>query len=84
MTNVVGGPQEGVFAEIHKLVARNGDILLVCSDGLTEPVDDVAIAEVLREHADPQECCNRLVELALGGGGPDNVTVVVARYQIQV
>jgi protein phosphatase len=84
VTNVIGGPEEGVFAEIHKLVARDGDILLFCSDGLTEPVDDVAIAGVLRDLADPQDGCNRLVDLALHGGGPDNVTAVIARYQVQV
>ena len=47
VTNVIGGPREGVFAEIHKLVLLDGDTLLFCTDGLTEPVDDDAIAEVL-------------------------------------
>jgi PPM family protein phosphatase len=82
VTNVIGGPQPGVFAEIHKLVARDGDILLFCSDGLTEPVDDDAIAQVLGNHLDPQEASDRLVDLALSGGGPDNVTVVVAQYRV--
>lgn len=54
VTNVVGGPEQGVFTEIHKLVARDGDTLLFCSDGLTEPVDDAAIAEVLRDEPDPR------------------------------
>lgn len=84
VTNVIGGPRPGVFVEIHKLVARDGDLLLFCSDGLTEPVDDATIAEVLRDQTDPQACCNRLVDLALRGGGPDNVTAIVARYQVQV
>jgi serine/threonine protein phosphatase PrpC len=84
VTNVIGGPRPGVFVEIHKLVARDGDRLLFCSDGLTEPVDDATIAEVLRDQPDPQACCNCLVDLALRGGGPDNVTALVARYQVQV
>ena len=39
VTNVIGGPSEGVFAEIHKLAVRDGDTLLFCTDGLTEPVE---------------------------------------------
>ena len=82
VTNVLGGPSEGVHAEIHKLEVRDGDVLLFCSDGLTEPVPDAEIAGVLAEHADPQEAARTLVQQALDGGGPDNVTVVVARYQV--
>ena len=47
VTNVLGGPSEGVYAEIHKLEIRDGDILVFCTDGLTEPVPDADIAEVL-------------------------------------
>ena len=82
VTNVIGGPSEGVFAEIHKLALLDGDTLLFCTDGLTEPVGDDAIAEVLAHHPDPEDACTRLMDLALSRGGPDNVTVVVARYQV--
>ena len=82
VTNVVGGPSEGVSAEIHKLALLDGDTLLFCTDGLTEPVDDDAIAEILNHHPDPEDACQRLVDLALDRGGPDNVTAVVVRYQI--
>jgi protein phosphatase len=82
VTNVVGGPSEGVDAEIHKLSLRDGDTLLICTDGLTEPVNDDAIAEVLHDYADPEAACRHLVDLALSEGGPDNVTAVVARYQV--
>jgi len=81
VTNVIGGSGEGVFAEIHKLALLDGDTLLYCTDGLTQPVDDDAIAEVLEHHPDPDDACAALVDLALGRGGPDNVTAVVARYQ---
>ena len=82
VTNVVGGPSEGVYAEIHKLDLRDGDTLLFCTDGLTEPVEDAAIAEVLAQYPNPQQASDRLVNLALSGGGPDNVTVVIARYRV--
>ena len=82
VTNVIGGPREGVTAEIHKLILLDGDTLLFCTDGLTGPVDDDAIAEVLNHHPDPEDACTRLVDLALSRGGPDNVTTVVVRYQV--
>jgi serine/threonine protein phosphatase PrpC len=57
--------------------ARAGDRYLLCSDGLSDVVSPETIAETLRIE-DAQECADRLVELALRGGGPDNVTVIVA------
>jgi len=82
VTNVLGGPSEGVYAEIHKIQLRDGDVLLFCSDGLVEPVPDDQIARVLSEQPDPQDAARSLLQLALEGGGPDNVTIVVARYQV--
>ncbi len=82
VTNVVGGPAPGVHAEIHKVRLLDGDVLMLCSDGLTEPVADAAIAGVLGQVADPDDAARRLVDLALENGGPDNVTVVVARFAI--
>jgi protein phosphatase len=82
ITNVIGGPQEGVHAEIHKVAVRDGDTLLLCTDGLSEPVEGPVIAEVLDRYHDPEAACRRLLELALERGGPDNVTAVVARYQM--
>src|SRR5262249_7073516 len=70
VTNVIGGPREGVSAEIHKLNLIDGDTLLFCTDGLTEPVGDDVIADVLKHHPDPDEACTRLVDLALDRGGP--------------
>lgn len=57
--------------------ARVGDRYLLCSDGLSDPVSTETILEAL-QIADVDECADRLIELALRGGGPDNVTVVVA------
>lgn len=57
--------------------ARAGDRYLLCSDGLSDPVSQDTIAEALQID-DVAESADRLIELALRGGGPDNVTVVVA------
>src|SRR5579859_1514868 len=57
--------------------AREGDRYLLCTDGLTDVVSTDTLLETLRI-IDPQEAADRLVELALRGGGPDNVTVIVA------
>lgn len=57
--------------------ARVGDRYLLCSDGLSDPVSNETIAEAL-QIPDVAESAYRLIELALRGGGPDNVTVVVA------
>ena len=52
----------------------------MCSDGLTDMVDDDAIRAVLVQGHASQEACRRLIDLALERGGKDNVTVVVATY----
>jgi protein phosphatase len=57
--------------------ARAGDRYLLCSDGLSDPVSHETILEAL-QIANVAESADRLIELALRGGGPDNVTVVVA------
>ncbi|MGC4852239.1 PP2C family protein-serine/threonine phosphatase [Micromonospora sp. DT4] len=55
-----------------------GDRYLICSDGLSGVVSAETIGEALREYTDPQQCVERLVQLALRGGGPDNITVIIA------
>lgn len=59
---------------------RPGMQLLLCSDGLTEEVDDVEIARIIgRGDLSAQECVDHLVHAALRGGGSDNITVVLVR-----
>ncbi|WP_216212440.1 PP2C family protein-serine/threonine phosphatase [Amycolatopsis aidingensis] len=57
--------------------ARAGDRYLLCSDGLSGMVSDETLADAI-QIADPQDCADRMIELALKGGGTDNVTVIVA------
>jgi protein phosphatase len=55
-----------------------GDRLLLCSDGLTDVVNDNDIRSILLTEQEPQETCNVLVKAANEAGGPDNITVLVA------
>ncbi|HEY8339094.1 MAG TPA: Stp1/IreP family PP2C-type Ser/Thr phosphatase [Egibacteraceae bacterium] len=55
-----------------------GDVVLLCSDGLTEPLTDEAIAQLIAGVDDPDRACAVLVDAANAAGGPDNITVVVA------
>ncbi len=56
---------------------KPGELLLLCSDGLTEEVDDEYIAHVLSREMEPQESVDHLILAALDHGGSDNVTVVL-------
>ena len=59
---------------------RPGFQILLCSDGLTEEVDDATIGSLLgQSELSAQECVDHLVSTALDGGGSDNVTVVLLR-----
>ena len=56
--------------------------LLLCTDGLTDMVDEEKLAELLGQTKQPGVACQALVDLALERGGRDNVTVVVADYSV--
>jgi protein phosphatase len=58
--------------------ARAGDRYLLCSDGLSGVVSDETLADTLQAYRDPRECADRMIDLALRGGGPDNITCIVA------
>jgi serine/threonine protein phosphatase PrpC len=57
---------------------KSGDTFVVCSDGLTGPVEDAEILHSIDAHA-PQAACDALIELSLDRGARDNVTVIVVR-----
>jgi PPM family protein phosphatase len=65
-------------ADLQLREVQAGDRYLLCSDGLHEVVDADAIATVLRTVADPDQAASDLIALAIAGGGPDNITCIVA------
>jgi protein phosphatase len=80
LTAAVGSLGEQIDPQVQRFDLRRGDKLLLCTDGLTEMVDDATIAQVIREAKSAQDACQDLVDLALAGGGTDNVTVVLAHF----
>ena len=82
LTNVLGGSEDRVQVDVDMLRLENGDRLVLCSDGLTDLVDDETIAKALAAAPRSSEACTRLVDLALAGGGKDNITVIVAGYTL--
>jgi serine/threonine protein phosphatase Stp1 len=78
VTNLVGGSDELIFEERNERLEA-GDILLLCSDGLSGSVNDVEIAEVLGAYR-VSTAADRLIECALAQGARDNVSVVVIEY----
>jgi protein phosphatase len=68
--------------EVADYLISNEDQLLLCTDGLTDMVSDIAIELVLNRASNAKAACQDLVNLALENGGRDNVTVIVARYSI--
>jgi protein phosphatase len=82
LTRVLGKSGGEVQAELQHLHLENEDRLLLCTDGLTDMVSDTRIAEVLCGLRGSHEASRALIDLALDGGGRDNVTVVLARYTI--
>jgi serine/threonine protein phosphatase PrpC len=80
LTNALGGSNEDVQVDVDSLELEDGDRVLLCSDGLTDLVDDATITRVLLESSESSDACERLVQRALDGGGRDNITVIVAAY----
>jgi protein phosphatase len=82
LIQAMGGRGGLVDVEIHRARFRHDDRLLLCTDGLTDMVDDAQIAEVLGREGSSQEACQALLDTALENGGKDNITVVLARLSI--
>jgi len=81
LSSVVGDSEDDTPNVLTDRAAlRAGDVLVLCTDGLTKHVADRRIAEIVVESPTSEQACNRLIGSALDGGGTDNITVVVGRF----
>lgn len=75
------GPELTVEVDTRSLRARDGDIYLLCSDGLTTMLSEQRVAELLRSHSELRSAGEALIAAANAAGGRDNITVVLVRLE---
>jgi len=74
------GVQERVEVVLSQVALRQGDLVVLCSDGLHGPVGDDEMLDMLQREPDLQKAAEGLIQKALDRDGPDNITVVIARF----
>ena len=74
------GPDPRIRVDLTHQPIRRGDTLILCSDGLSGVVRKEEFAQMASEHTDLSGLCSALIDLANARGGPDNITVVAARF----
>jgi protein phosphatase len=79
LTRAIGMPDAGGTPDLLRLKLQHGDRILMCTDGLTDMLEENIIAEVLGRGSS-SEVCRNLVDRALARGGKDNITVIAACY----
>ena len=75
LTSALGGSE--ATPDVSRTTVQRGDVLLLCTDGLTKHVPDEQIADRLRTMSSAEQVVRTLIDDALAGGGSDNVTVLV-------
>jgi protein phosphatase len=71
------GVDKKVDIDIHQIKLVKEDWILLCSDGLSNMVDQQEIKDILKDKNEPQKVCQQLLELALARGGYDNITMIL-------
>ena len=82
LTDAIGAGHNAPAVDVEQFRLNNGDHVLLCTNGLTDVVDETRIADVLALPRQPAELCAILTELALERRTEDNVTVVLGQYRI--
>jgi protein phosphatase len=75
------GMKDNVVVDINRVEPKDGDIYLLCSDGLSGMVPDKQIEQILQSQPDLDKACAQLIDAANANGGNDNVTCVLAQYR---
>jgi serine/threonine protein phosphatase PrpC len=82
LTHALGGAFSSPGVDVEHFRLMHGDCLVLCTNGLTDLVSDKQIADVLLGRRNADEQCRTLVDLAVEAGGTDNITVLLAQYNI--
>src|SRR5205085_2902657 len=75
------GPEAAVEADSHTWPARDGDVYLICSDGLTSMISEGQVGEIVVSARSLEEAGRRLIDAANAAGGRDNITVILFRLE---
>jgi len=75
------GPEPDVLVDTRSWAARDGDVILLCSDGLTSMISEAQVSEILREAGGLEQAGRALIAAANRAGGRDNITVVLLRLE---
>jgi len=75
------GMKDTVNVDINRVEPKDGDIFLLCSDGLSGMVTDKQMEQILQSQSDLDKACAQLIDAANANGGNDNVTCVLAQYR---
>lgn len=78
ITRAIGGERH-VEAEMFSVELKPDDIVLMCSDGLSNMVDDEQILQIVRENPDIEQAAGKLISTANDNGGKDNISVVIVK-----
>jgi len=84
LTDAIGASGGHPIVEVERFRLKDGDSVLLCTNGLTDAVDESDIADALTLRRKPDEQCALLTEMADRKGSHDNVTVVLGQYRIPV
>ncbi|MGK2962416.1 MAG: PP2C family protein-serine/threonine phosphatase [Gemmatimonadaceae bacterium] len=76
------GPEANIVPEFTRDRLLNDDVVVLCSDGLSNQMSAAEMAAAVAKHDDLENLCLALVERAIETGAPDNVTVVTGRYRM--
>ncbi len=75
------GPEASIKVDLTHQRLRRGDTLVLCSDGLSTQINRDRITDIVSHEKELTAACKKLIDAANANGGPDNITVIVARFE---
>ena len=71
------GSDSAARTDLYEVVLQSGEFLLLCTDGLSNVLNDQELLYEIIHGGEPETCCQRMLDIALSRGAPDNVTAVL-------